>query len=80
MSDVAWTVVATPDGVALAVVRRGEAGYAVDTTRTVASWADGRATATASNAAAGVTPEDAWEIIESSMVASRAAGLRWGPR
>lgn len=76
----AWTVVAVGDGIGVAKVTENVAGYVIDTARTPRSWAEGRAAAQALNDAAGVSPDEAWRVIESSMAASRSAGLRWGPK
>lgn len=76
----ARTVVAVADGrFAVARVRDGVAGYEIDEARRFDTWAEGRAAAQASNDAAGVSSDEAWRIIESSMAASRAAGTRWTP-
>jgi hypothetical protein len=81
MTAIARTVVALTDGrFAVAVVQEDVAGYAVDTTRTAATWHAAQVLADAGNDAAGVARDEAWRIAQSSMSASRAAGIRWGPR
>lgn len=81
MTAIARTVVALTDGrFAVAVVQEDVAGYAVDTTKTARTWHAAQILADAGNEAAGVTREDAWRIAQSSMNASRTAGIRWGPR
>lgn len=80
MTGAARTVVALRGGrFAVAVVREGVAGYSVDVTKTADTWRAAWDAAHADNEAAGITPEAAWRIVESSMGASRAAGIRWGP-
>ena len=75
-----WTVVAVDGGFGLAKATEDVAGYVIDPTQTPHTWAEGRAAAKAANDAAGVTSDEAWRVVESSMAASRAAGTRWGPR
>lgn len=77
----AWTVVALGDGrFAAAIVHEDVPGYAIDSTRAPGTWQDVQASVCAGNAATGVSTEDAWRVVASSMRASRAAGARWGPR
>lgn len=73
-------VMVTRDEYAIAAVQENIAGYSIDQTRKISTWAEGRAAAQATNEAIGVSQEEAWRIVQSSMAASRAAGLRWGPR
>lgn len=80
-TGIARTVVALTNGkFAVAVVQEDVAGYAIDTTMTAATWHAAQALADAGNEAAGVTREEAWRIAQSSMSASRTAGIRWGSR
>jgi hypothetical protein len=81
MPTAARTVVALTDGrFAVAVVQEGVAGYSVDMTKTTSTWHAAQILADMDNKAAGVTREEAWRIAQSSMNASRTAGIRWGPR
>lgn len=84
MSDrCAWTAVAigASHKYGVATAQEGVAGYEIDASkRRTDTWAAADREARRANEDAGLSPEDAWRIIESSMVASRAAGLRWGPR
>jgi hypothetical protein len=83
MTTVAWTVVAIGASAkfGVATARENVAGYAIDASKGLAdTWAAAHATAKRANDDAGVSPEEAWRIVESSMAASRAAGLRWGPQ
>lgn len=77
----AWVAVAlTQDRWGVAVVQEGVAGYAIDEAKPVGTWTAARRAALTANEAAGVSPEEAWRVLDSSMAASRAAGTRWGPR
>ncbi len=78
----AWTVVAVGEAkFGVARVRENVAGYAIDVSKGLAdTWAAAYATAKRTNEAENLSPEDVWRVIESSMAASRAAGLRWEPR
>jgi hypothetical protein len=81
MIAVARTVVALVDGrFAVAVVQEGVAGYAVDETKIAGTWHAAQILADKDNEAAGVAREEAWRIAQSSMSASRIAGIRWGSR
>jgi predicted alpha/beta-hydrolase family hydrolase len=84
MSDQrAWTAVAIGASAkfGVAAVQEGVAGYEIDAPKGLTdTWAAAHALASRANEAAGLSPNDAWRIIESSIAASRAAGLRWGPR
>lgn len=81
MAPIAHTVVATREGkFAVAIVQENQSGYAVDTAKISNTWGEAWRIAHADNEAIGVTPDDAWRIVESSMKASRAEGERWGPR
>ena len=77
----ARTAVVLVDGrFTVAVVQEGVAGYAVDAAKTAKTWHAAQRMADADNEAAGVSRDEAWRIATSSMEASRAAGVRWGPR
>lgn len=79
----AWTAVAIGASAKFGVATAQEnvAGYEIDTSKRLTdTWAAADREARRANEAAGLSPEDAWRIVESSMAASRAAGLRWGPR
>jgi len=81
MIAAAWVAVAlAPDRWGVAVVQDGVAGYAIDASRPADTWTTARRSALSANEAAGVSSEEAWRVLESSMAASRAAGTRWGPR
>ena len=84
MSDrivVAWTAVSLIDSNwSIAVVQEDVAGYSIDATRSADTWSAAHEAALTANEAAGVSPEETWRVLESSMAASRAAGTRWGPR
>lgn len=80
-TGIARTVVALMSGrFAVAVVQEDVAGYAVDTTRTEATWHAAQVLADLDNQAAGITREEAWRIAQSSMTASRTTDTRWGSR
>lgn len=79
----AWTPVAigASDKFGVALVQEGVAGYAIDASKgLVDTWSAAHVMAKRTNDADGVDPDEAWRIVESSIAASRAAGLRWGPR
>jgi hypothetical protein len=84
MSDrYAWTAVAVGASAkfGVATVQEDIAGYEIDASKKLTdTWAAADREARRANETAGLSPEDAWRIVESSMAASRAAGLRWGPR
>lgn len=84
MSDrTAWVAVAIGASAkfGVATVQESVAGYEIDVSkRRTDTWAAADREARRANEDAGLSPEDAWRIIESSMAASRATGLRWGPR
>ena len=84
MSDQrAWTAVAIGASAkfGVATVQEGIAGYEIDASKRLTdTWAAADREARRANEAAGLSLNDAWRIVESSMAASRAAGLRWGPR
>lgn len=83
MSDQAWTVVAIGASAkfGVATVKKDVAGYEIDASRGLAdTWAAAYAEARRANEVAGLSSDDAWRIIESSMAASRSIDLRWGPR
>lgn len=80
---IAWTVVAIGASAKFGVasVQKNIAGYEVDVSKELAdTWAAAYSEARKANEAANISREGAWQIIESAMAASRAAGLRWGPR
>lgn len=62
------------------IVQEDVAGYVIDATKTASTWLVAKHVAQTANEVAGVSPEETWRILESSMAASRAAGTRWGPR
>lgn len=79
----AWTPVAVEASAkfGVALVQENIAGYVIDASKgLVDTWAMAYATAKRANDAAGMPPKEAWRIVESTIAASRAAGLRWGPR
>lgn len=81
MSKAAWIAVAlSRDKWGVAVVQEDVAGYSIDESKLIHTWIETNHAAQAANEASGVSPEEAWRILESSMAASRAAGTRWGPR
>lgn len=85
MIPTAWVAVAVAVGASakfgVATVQENIAGYEIDVSKGLAdTWAAADREARRANEVAGLSPEDTWRIIESSMAASRAAGLRWGPR
>lgn len=81
MTAVAWVSVAVAQGRwAVAVVQDSVAGYAIDATKPVNTWVAAHDVALAANQAAGVSSDEAWRVVESSIAASLAAGKRWGPR
>ncbi len=82
MTPAAWIAVAVGASAkfGVATVRENVAGYETDVSKGLTdTWAAAHAMAEKANDAASVSPEEAWRIVESSMAASRAAGLRWGP-
>lgn len=80
---IAWTVVALGASAkfGVAMVQENVAGYVMDASKRPAdTWAAAFSEARRANEAAGLSANEAWRIIDSSMAASREAGLRWGPR
>lgn len=83
MTATAWVAVAIGASAkfGVAAAQEGVAGYEIDASKGLAdTWAAADREARRANEAAGLSPEDAWRVVESSMTASRATGLRWGPR
>lgn len=82
ISLVAYVAVVVPDeGFAVAIAESDVAGYVIDKTEpTFPTWDAANKRAQAKNIEINVDAKTAWDIVASSMAASRSKSMHWSPR